>query len=135
MDSLILRVATRILAALMMMFSVFVLLRGHNDPGGGFIGGLLAATGIALSSLADGPGMVRRVLRVEPRLIAMFGVLMAVSSGLIAAFTGDIFLTGVWGYVAGIKVGTPMLFDTGVYLVVVGAVMAMLLALEEEKGG
>lgn len=135
MDSLILRVATRILAALMMMFSVFVLLRGHNDPGGGFIGGLLAATGIALSSLADGPGMVRRVLRVEPRLISMFGVLMAVSSGLIAAFTGDIFLTGVWGYVAGIKVGTPMLFDTGVYLVVVGAVMAMLLALEEEKGG
>lgn len=135
MDSLILRVATRILAALMMMFSVFVLLRGHNDPGGGFIGGLLAATGIALSSLADGPGMVRRVLRLEPRLIAMFGVLMAVSSGLIAAFTGDIFLTGVWGYVAGIKVGTPMLFDTGVYLVVVGAVMAMLLALEEEKGG
>lgn len=135
MDSLILRMATRILAALMIMFSVFVLLRGHNDPGGGFIGGLLAGTGLALSSLADGPGMVRRVLRLEPRLIAMAGVLMAVSSGLIAALSGDIFLTGVWGYVAGIKVGTPMLFDTGVYLVVVGAVMAMLLALEEEKGG
>lgn len=135
MDSLILRVATRILAALMMMFSVFVLLRGHNDPGGGFIGGLLAATGIALSSLADGPAMVRRVLRIEPRLIAMIGVLTAVSSGLIAALSGDVFLTGVWGYVLGITLGSPMMFDTGVYLVVIGAVMAMLLALEEEKGG
>ncbi|MGC2856895.1 MnhB domain-containing protein [Novispirillum sp. DQ9] len=135
MDSLILRVATRLLAALMIMFSVFVLMRGHNEPGGGFIGGLLAATGIALSSLADGPEMVRRVLRIEPRLIAMIGVLVAVASGLISALTGDVFLTGVWGYVLGIPLGTPMMFDTGVYLVVVGGVMAMLLALEEEKGG
>lgn len=135
MDSLILRVATRLLAALMIMFSVFVLMRGHNEPGGGFIGGLLAATGIALSSLADGPEMVRRVLRIEPRLIAMIGVLVAVASGLISALTGDVFLTGVWGYVLGIPLGSPMMFDTGVYLVVVGGVMAMLLALEEEKGG
>lgn len=133
MDSLILRVATRILAALMLMFSVFVLLRGHNDPGGGFIGGLVAATGIALSSLADGPEMVRRVLRLEPRLIAMIGVAAAVAAGLLALFGGDVFLTGQWGYVLGVKVGSPLLFDIGVYLAVVGAVMAMLLALEEEE--
>ncbi|MFA7428972.1 MAG: Na+/H+ antiporter subunit B [Rhodospirillaceae bacterium] len=134
MESLILRVATRILAALMLMFSVFVLLRGHNEPGGGFIGGLLAATGFALSSMADGPALVRKVLRVEPRLLSMVGVFAAVLSGILSVFAGEVFLTGQWGYVLGIAVGSPMLFDTGVYLVVVGAVMAMLLALEEEKG-
>jgi multicomponent Na+:H+ antiporter subunit B len=65
----------------------------------------------------------------------MIGVFLAVLSGILSVFAGEVFLTGQWGYVLGISVGSPMLFDTGVYLVVVGAVMAMLLALEEEKGG
>lgn len=126
MDSLILRVATRILAALMLLFSVFVLLRGHNEPGGGFIGGLLATTAIALSSIADGPAVVRKVLHFEPRLIAMVGVVCAIAAGLLAVFGGDPFLTGQWGYVLGIAVGSPLLFDIGVYLVVLGLVLTVL---------
>ena len=135
MDSLILRTATRILAVLMLLFSIFVLLRGHNEPGGGFIGGLLAAVGIALSAIADGPKLARQVLRSEPRLMAMIGIFCAIAAGLLALPAGDAFLTGQWGYLFGIKIGSPLLFDIGVYLVVIGGVMAMILALEEEQGG
>ena len=138
MNSVILRTISRFLVGLMLLFSIFLLLRGHNEPGGGFIGGLVAAAGIIVYGIADGPAAVRDILRVDPRAIAMVGLLAAIAAGLIAAFAGAPFLTGLWTFIGatpddkGLAIGTPLLFDIGVYLVVVGGVLGMVVALEEE---
>ncbi len=138
MNSLILRAATRLLVALMLLFSVYMLLRGHNEPGGGFIGGLIAAVGFALYAIAEGTAAVRRALRVDPRSIAMIGLAVAALAGLISALFGDPLFTGQWWFVGGgegekgLPISTVLLFDVGVYLVVIGAVLSLVLALEEE---
>ena len=138
MNSLILKVATRVLVALMLLFSVYMLLRGHNEPGGGFIGGLIAAIGFALYAIAHGTAAARRALRVEPRAIAMAGVGIALLAGLWAAVFGDPLFTGQWWFVGagegdkGLPISSVLVFDIGVYLVVVGAVLTLVLALEEE---
>jgi multicomponent Na+:H+ antiporter subunit B len=117
----------------MLLFSLIVLLRGHNDAGGGFIGGLIGASAIAVLGMALGVGSVRRVLRVNPIVIAGLGVLVAAASGLVSALVGAPFLTGLWLPLH--IFGTPGLFDIGVYLVVVGAVSAVILALEDSGEG
>jgi len=138
MNSLIFKTVSRFLVCLMLLFSVFLLLRGHNEPGGGFIGGLVAAAGIIVYGLADGPAAVRDMLRVDPRAIAMAGLLIALIAGLIAALAGASFLTGLWTFInptpddKGLALGTPLIFDIGVYLVVIGGVLGMVIALEEE---
>ncbi len=139
MNSIILTAATRILMPLILLFSVFVLYRGHNDPGGGFIGGLLAATAFALLEKAEGLATARRVLRFRPESIAALGLGCALASGIWGGLSLGYFLKGVWpwyGYdAAGEKFGVPLgsifLFDLGVYLVVLGSVLAILFTLEE----
>lgn len=139
MNSLIFKTVSRFLVGLMLLFSIFLLLRGHNEPGGGFIGGLVAAAGIVVYGLADGPAAVRKILRVDPGAIAMTGLLIALLAGLLAVFAGGApFLTGLWTFIGatpgdkGLALGTPLIFDIGVYLVVVGGVLGMVVALEEE---
>ncbi|RIL06683.1 MAG: Na+/H+ antiporter subunit B [Proteobacteria bacterium] len=134
MSSLILATIARVAVALMLLFSVFLLLRGHDAPGGGFLGGLVAAIGFILYVLAEGPREVRAALRVDPRSIAFVGLAVALVSGLAGLATGAPFLTALWTSFGDVKLGTPVLFDLGVYLVVVGGVLAMVLALEEEVG-
>ncbi len=136
MNSLILSAATRLLVSLMVLFSIYLLWRGHNEPGGGFIGGLIAAIGFALYALAFGAAAVRQALRVDPRGIAATGLAVSLISGLFAVITGEPFLSGLWWkpeLAPGeyLPFGTPLLFDIGVYLLVFGAVMTLLLALEE----
>jgi multicomponent Na+:H+ antiporter subunit B len=134
-DSLILRTAARFLVVLLLVLAIFVLLRGHNEPGGGFIGGLLAAGAIAIHQLACGVDRARRLLRVDPRALAGVGLLVALASGVIGLLQGGRFLYGVWAVreIPGVgKIGTPLLFDVGVFLVVVGAVLTILFTLDEE---
>ncbi len=136
-DSLILRTATRLLMPLLLLFSLFSLLRGHNEPGGGFIGGLLAAGSLCLYLLAHGPEATRRVLRIDPRTLIGGGLLAALGAGLAPLFLGQPFLTGLWAEqpVPGIgKVSTVLLFDIGVYLVVAGTTLLMVLTLSDRGG-
>jgi multicomponent Na+:H+ antiporter subunit B len=135
-DSLILRTAARLLLILLLLLAVFVLLRGHNEPGGGFIGGLLAAGGVAIYQLACGVGRARQLLRVDPRALTGAGMLVAIIAGAIALTEGSPFLTGLWAKmeVPGIgKIGTPLVFDIGVFLLVVGAALTILFTLDEES--
>jgi multicomponent Na+:H+ antiporter subunit B len=129
MNTLIFRTMAPLIAALMALFSIVVLLRGHNDPGGGFIGGLLAASAAAIGGMAFGVGAVRRLLRVNPLGIAGFGVLLASLAGLLSAAFGVPFLTGLW--LPANLFGVPGVFDIGVYCVVFGALNAIALALED----
>jgi multicomponent Na+:H+ antiporter subunit B len=135
-DSPILRSGTRFLVPLMLLFSLFLLVRGHNEPGGGFVGGLVAATAIALVLLAEGLGEARRLLRVDPLALVAAGLLVALASGVPPLLRGWPYMTGLWLKVplpvVG-KVGSPVIFDVGVYLVVLGIVLAILFALAEEE--
>lgn len=134
MSSLILSTVARLVVAMMLVFSVFLLLRGHNEPGGGFLGGLVAAIGLILYLVAEGTQALRAALRVDPRSVAFVGLATSLAAGLFGLVAGAPFFTGLWTTIGGYKVGTPVLFDVGVYLVVVGGVIALVLALEEEIG-
>lgn len=136
MNTLIFRTIAPVITVVMIVFSIFVMLRGHNEPGGGFIGGLIAAAAIAIYGIAVGPGTVRGALRVDPLAFAGFGVLIAGLSGVVSLGFGRPYLTGLWAYFdlgeGEVAVSTPMIFDIGVYFVVFGTISAVALALEEE---
>ncbi|MGB3542569.1 putative monovalent cation/H+ antiporter subunit A [Rubrivirga sp.] len=134
--SVILRTATRLLITLLLVVSLFLLWRGHNEPGGGFIGGLVASGAFALYLIAFGATATRRLLRVDPRDLMSVGLAIAVVSGLFAIAANEAFLTGQWmtlylgDGLAPLKLGTPLLFDIGVFLAVIGFVLTIVLALE-----
>lgn len=135
MKSLVFQTTTRAVTPLLLAFSLFMLLRGHNEPGGGFIGGLLAVTAFALYALAFDARRARALLRVSPRTLTALGLLLAVGSGGLAWLVGQPFMRGLWlpaELPAELKLGTVLLFDIGVYLVVLGAVLLALLSLSEE---
>lgn len=138
MNTIIFRTIAPLIVAIMFVFSVYVCLRGHNEPGGGFIGGLIAASSIAILGMATGAETARRALRVDPLAIAGFGVFIAGLSGLLSLFTGSPFMTSIWFYLelgeTMVPLSTPMVFDIGVYLVVFGTIAAVALALEGDGG-
>ena len=137
MRTLIFRTIAPYLTSLMVLFSVFVLLRGHNEPGGGFIAGLIAASAFAIYGIACGVSPVRRALYFHPMTISGFGLLIAGLSGVLSVFGGVPFMTGLWVEVSvlGVPVdlSTPLAFDIGVYLVVLGTMANIALALEERE--
>ncbi|MEM7134513.1 MAG: Na+/H+ antiporter subunit B [Chloroflexota bacterium] len=130
--SVILDTSTRFLLPLLFLFSLFLLLRGHNEPGGGFVGGLVAAAAISLYALAAGAYSARRLLRLDLRTVMGIGLFCMVGAGSLGLLAGSPLLTGLWHSqpipVAG-KLGTPLLFDIGVYLVVVGVTLKILFTL------
>lgn len=127
MNSLILQVSSRLILPVALLFSIYLLLRGHNQPGGGFVGGLVAAAGFIVYALPRGRAALIKLLVIAPESIAGSGLLLALSSGLLSLATGQPFLTHQWMTLSnGFAVGTPLAFDLGVYLAVVGAVLTFL---------
>jgi multicomponent Na+:H+ antiporter subunit B len=134
-NSIILSTVSRMLTGLMLVFSIFLLLRGHNLPGGGFAGGLVAASAFVLHALAAGFPSARQLLYFDPRTIMGAGLAVALASGLAAFVPGLPFLTGLWlktPLPAIGKFGTPLVFDTGVYLVVLGMTCLAVFTLGED---
>jgi len=137
MNTLIFRTMAPPIVVIMLVFSAFISLRGHNEPGGGFIGGLIAAAAIAVLGIANGATAARGALRVDPLAIAGLGVVIAALSGLASMFTGSPFMTSIWAYwplgETTVPLSTPLVFDIGVYGVVFGTISAIVLALAEEE--
>jgi len=137
MRSLILATAARLLVPLLLLFSVFLLLRGHNDPGGGFAGGLVASAAFILLAISRDPAAARQALHIEPQALIGVGLLVAIGAGVVGLLLGDPLLTGQWLEISlpdgsRLALGTPLAFDVGVYLVVMGATLTMVLTLAEE---
>jgi multisubunit Na+/H+ antiporter MnhB subunit len=107
MSSLILTTVTRLVFFMVLLFSVYLLLRGHNNPGGGFIAGAMTALGILLQAMASDLRYVRRVFRVEPRLLAAIGLLTALSTGLVPMLFGYPFLASTFGHLHAPWLGDP----------------------------
>lgn len=139
MNSILLRSAARLLLPILVVLSLVVLYRGHNLPGGGFIGGLLAAAGFALISLGEGAAAGRRALRISPVALMATGLLVALGSGCFALLAGEPLLTGMWlptfslPLLGTVHLGTPLLFDVGVYLTVIGFVLAAVFTVSEPE--
>ena len=134
MRSMILMAATRLLLPLLLLFSVFLLLRGHNEPGGGFTGGLVAAAAFALYAFAYGVTKAEKALRVDTIVIMGVGLLVAASSALFPVLLGDPFFTVLWYPhelpVIG-KVSNAFSFDIGVYMVVIGVTLTIIFAMAQ----
>ena len=138
MISIILRTATRYMMPLLLLFSLFLFFRGHNLPGGGFVGGLVAASAFILYALAYDPAEARRILPLKPGAIVSAGLLIALASGLAGLPFGAPFMTARWihltvPWLGEVDLGTPLLFDAGIYLVVAGMALTVIFALSEEE--
>jgi multicomponent Na+:H+ antiporter subunit B len=124
--AVIFEVAVRGLYPVMLIASLWLLLRGHNAPGGGFVGGLVAVSASAVYAIAFGAERARQRLPLRPQGLAAAGVLLALASGLPALLSGLPYLTHPWINVplgvTALPLSTVMLFDLGVYCAVWGAV-------------
>jgi multicomponent Na+:H+ antiporter subunit B len=181
MKTIIFTTAIRILTPLFLLFSFYILFRGHNHPGGGFIGGLIGSITFVFHVLAHGSQRTARqyfsirlyrykryenhnrmdnlrrfinanvfdrsnkngsqeaqnyfLFRIKPSLVMGSGLLMAAGSGMIGLFYGEPFMTGYWLDVKILfigSLGTPFLFDFGVYQLVLGMVLKMIFTMSRE---
>ncbi|MCW3804729.1 MnhB domain-containing protein [Plebeiibacterium marinum] len=138
MNSVILQIATRYLKVLFLSFACIAVIRGHNYPGGGFIGGLLAALYIVYSSLAFSVQQIRRQLKVKPQYYIGLGLLCALLSFMPSLVSGAPLMKGIWftidsSIIGKIKLGSPLLFDFGVFFTVMGVTLLFLFTLSNHK--
>ncbi len=138
MNSVILQIASKYVRWILVIFSIIMLIRGHNLPGGGFIGGLLGGLSLAYKGFAYTPGVLEKEMRIRPEIFMVFGLLLIFISlwpGLIFAGT---LMQGIWftvplPFTEGFKFGTPFLFDIGVYFIVIGVSVLFLFSLTDKN--
>lgn len=131
---MILQTFSRLLLPLMILVAVFIFLRGHNLPGGGFIAGLIAAVALIVFYLANGITWTQQRLSVDMHTVIGLGLLIATLTGVAAIVVGYPFLTSAftylyWPVVGKFEVASAIAFDLGVFLVVVGATVLSLVQL------
>ena len=125
---------TRLLLPLALLVSIFILLRGHNQPGGGFIAGLITAVALIMQYLANGVTWTQSRLPANMHPLIAAGLFLATLTGLGSLLTGHPFLTSAftyldWPLLGKFEIASAMAFDIGVYLVVVGATLLILIHL------
>jgi multicomponent Na+:H+ antiporter subunit A len=138
--SLILDVVVRGEFHVLLIVSVYLLFAGHNAPGGGFVGGLVAGAACALRMAARGPQELRSSIRLRPLTLLGLGLTVAAGAAVAALWNGggvleSRYLTVDLFYIGPVSTSTAFFFDLGVYLVVLGTVLSILEALgspEEE---
>ena len=131
---LIVAQTTRFLLPLALLVSIYLFLRGHNAPGGGFIAGLVTAAALILQYMASGIAWTREQWAVRYHRLIAWGLLIALATGSGSWLFGRPFLTSAFGHftlplVGDFELASAMLFDLGVYLVVVGVLMLILATL------
>ena len=135
----VLNFVARTLYPAMLVASILIVVRGHNEPGGGFIGGMVAVAATAFRAAAAGRERALRAYPGGPLRLATTGAVLAFVSGLPALWLGQPFLTHYGSHLGAgaysVTVSTVLLFDTGVYLVIwgaLGAIAAEMIGLGEE---
>jgi multicomponent Na+:H+ antiporter subunit B len=138
MISLILNRVTRVVLHIILLFSIFILFKGHNEPGGGFIAGLMTSVAIILVYVAYDIEIVTRAIPINFKLVIAAGLVFAAGTGVGALVFGYPFLSHTFGYfhipmLGEIELATAFGFDIGVYLVVVGATLLIIETLGGES--
>jgi len=140
MKSPILLTASKYLLPILLLFSFFLLLRGHYYPGGGFVGGLVASIAFVLHSFAFGTEATMKILKRKPLSLIPTGLAISALSVTIPILFGLPPMTGLWleepiPFIG--MIGSSLFFDLGVYLVVIGVVLTILFTISlnnlEEK--
>ena len=127
-------VVTRVLMPIAIVVGLYIFLRGHNEPGGGFVAGLVIAIALLMQYMASGFAWTQERQRIEYHTMIGLGVVIAAATGVGAWLLGRPFLTSAYTYIhlppiEEFELATAMLFDLGVFLTVLGAVMLMLYSL------
>ncbi len=134
MKTIIFKTASSYLLPLLVLFSVFILLRGHYLPGGGFVGGLIASIAFVIHSFANGLEQTKSLIKFHPGFLMPIGLVIALFSGAAPLLIGQTFMTGLWFEdpipVIGM-VGSALFFDAGVYLVVIGVTLTIIFTISE----
>ncbi|RRJ90141.1 Na+/H+ antiporter subunit B [Paenimyroides tangerinum] len=134
LDTIILKTATNYLLPLLIMFSLFVLIRGHYLSGGGFVGGLIASIAFVLHSFAYNTKRTISLFRFRPLYLIPMGLSLSLFSGLLPFLISKPFMTSIW-FLDSVAVigafGSALLFDLGVYLVVIGVVLTIIFTISE----
>lgn len=138
MNSVILQIAQKYVRFFLLVFAVIALLRGHNHPGGGFIGGLLAGLSIVMKGFAFETERVRSQMKISPTEFIGIGLGLIVLSTIPSMISGDAFMTGLWTTIplplkGELKLGTPLLFDIGVFFAVIGVTLMFLFSLKRAE--
>lgn len=133
--SVVLTTTVNGITPVLLLFSVFLTLRGHNAPGGGFAGGLVMGSAVVLRFLASGPTGIRS-LRIDPIALIGGGLALAIAVGVASLVVDDAFLeSAIWKWtvpvIGEVKIVSSSLFDIGVHILVVGAVMGVIVAFAE----
>ncbi|AUJ26516.1 MULTISPECIES: Na(+)/H(+) antiporter subunit B [Virgibacillus] len=136
-NDLILRTTASLIAFILLGFAVYLLLAGHNSPGGGFVGGLMTAGAILLMNMSYGFKEVRKVLPINYVKLIPAGLAIAVGTGIGSFLFQQPFLSQTYGYFhfpifGEIELATAMIFDLGVYLTVVGVMMTIILSIAND---
>lgn len=134
MKSLIFRTASIYLLPLLLLFSIFILLRGHYLPGGGFVGGLMAGVAFLIHSFAFGLKETRNIIKINPGFLMPIGLTICILSALAPWIVSLPLMTGLWfeepfKFVG--MVGSALFFDIGVYLVVVGSTLIIMFTIAD----
>lgn len=138
MNSIILQLAAKYLRWLFIIFAVLALIRGHNDPGGGFIGGLLAGLAIVYRGLAYDTFQVKERMQNIPEWFIAGGLFTILLSFAPSLILGNTIMTGVWlkiplPLVGELKLGSPFLFDIGVFFTVIGVTVMFVFSLTQKR--
>lgn len=134
MRTVILKTASAYLLPVLLLFSVFILLRGHYLPGGGFVGGLMASIAFVLHAFANGLSNTKTLIKFHPGFLMPVGLALAFLSGMAPLIFNLPFMTGLW-YPDAIPVigslGSALFFDIGVYLVVIGVTLTIIFTIAD----
>lgn len=137
-NDLILRTTTSLIAFILLGFAIYLLLAGHNSPGGGFVGGLMTASAIVLMYMSYGSEALEKILPVNYRILIPSGLLLAVGTGVGSFLFNESFLSHTYGYFhfpifGKIELATAMLFDIGVYITVLGVTITIILSIANDR--
>lgn len=137
-NDLILRATSSVIVFILLGFAFYLLLAGHNSPGGGFVGGLVTAAGLLLMYFAFGEKAVNKILPINYLFFIPLGLLVATLTGLGALLFNAPFLTHTFGvlsipFIGDVELATAMFFDIGVYLTVLGTTMTIILTVAFDR--
>jgi len=138
MNSILLQIAAKYLKYIFLIFAVLALMQGHNHPGGGFIGGLLAALTVVYNSMAYTPQKVKEKQKVKPEYFMGIGLICILFSFLPSVIFAEPLMKGNWisfnsSVLGTVKLGTPLLFDIGVFFGVIGVTIMFLFTLSTKE--
>lgn len=139
-NNLILRTTSSLISFILLGFAVYLLIAGHNSPGGGFVGGLMTSGAILLMYMSYGIDMVKKiqVIPVNFKMLIPIGLIIALLTGAGSFLFNEPFLTQTFGSVqlpvfGEVELATAMLFDIGVYSTVLGSTISIILTIAEDK--